>query len=63
MSGNIVKILVKPGQQVAANDIVIVLEAMKMETEVRATSAGTVAGIEVKEGDTVELGSTLLTLK
>jgi oxaloacetate decarboxylase alpha subunit len=62
MAGNIVKVLVKPGQQVAANDIVIVLEAMKMETEVRAPAAGTVAGVEVKEGDTVELGSTLLTL-
>jgi oxaloacetate decarboxylase alpha subunit len=62
MSGNIVKVLVKPGQQVAANDILIILEAMKMETEVRAPNAGTVATVEVREGDTVELGATLVTL-
>ncbi|MGD2167847.1 MAG: sodium-extruding oxaloacetate decarboxylase subunit alpha [Gammaproteobacteria bacterium] len=62
LSGNIFKVLAKPGQQVAANDVLIILEAMKMETEVRAPRAGTVASIDVKEGDTVELGATLLTL-
>ncbi|MGD8323874.1 MAG: sodium-extruding oxaloacetate decarboxylase subunit alpha [Gammaproteobacteria bacterium] len=62
LSGNIFKVLAKPGQQVAANDVLIILEAMKMETEVRAPRAGTVAAIDVKEGDTVELGATLLTL-
>jgi len=62
LSGNIFKVLVKPGQQVAENDILIVLEAMKMETEVRAPCSGSVAAVEVKEGDTVELGATLVTL-
>ena len=54
--------LVKPGQQVAARDVLVILEAMKMETEVRAPKAGTIASISVKEGDTVELGQTLLEL-
>jgi oxaloacetate decarboxylase alpha subunit len=49
------------GQQVAAGDVIVVLEAMKMETEVRAPTAGVVRG-RVKEGDAVALGDTLLTL-
>ncbi|RMA81357.1 sodium-extruding oxaloacetate decarboxylase subunit alpha [Umboniibacter marinipuniceus] len=62
LAGNIVKVLVKPGDQVAAGDLVLVLEAMKMETEVRATSAGQVVAIQVKEGDSVAVGDSLLEL-
>ena len=62
LSGNIFKVIAKPGQSVAANDVLIILEAMKMETEVRAPRAGTVASIDVREGDTVDLGATLVTL-
>jgi len=62
LSGTIFKVIAKPGQQVAENDILIILEAMKMETEVRAPHAGKVAGVDVKEGDAVELGATLVTL-
>lgn len=62
LAGNIFKILVAPGQQVAAGEVVIILEAMKMETEVRAVNAGVVGQLSVKEGDSVTVGQTLLTL-
>jgi len=42
--------------------VVVILEAMKMETEVRATHAGTVAAVSVKAGDSVAVGDTLLSL-
>jgi oxaloacetate decarboxylase alpha subunit len=60
LAGNIFKVLVKPGQQVAAREVLVILEAMKMETEVRAPQAGTVTSIAVREGDTVEVGQSLL---
>ncbi|CAM3635363.1 Lipoyl-binding domain-containing protein [Klebsiella quasivariicola] len=46
----------------AAGDVLLILEAMKMETEIRAAQAGTVRGIAVKAGDAVAVGDTLLTL-
>ncbi|MEW8001476.1 MAG: sodium-extruding oxaloacetate decarboxylase subunit alpha [Candidatus Thiodiazotropha sp.] len=62
LSGNIHSIKVAAGDRVGPGDVVMVLEAMKMETEVRATTAGTVARILVKEGDAVQVGSPLLSL-
>ncbi|MCU7931356.1 MAG: sodium-extruding oxaloacetate decarboxylase subunit alpha [Candidatus Thiodiazotropha sp. (ex Codakia rugifera)] len=62
LSGNIHAIKVAVGDQVAAGDVVMVLEAMKMETEVRASSGGTVAQVLVKEGEAVQVGSPLLSL-
>jgi oxaloacetate decarboxylase alpha subunit len=62
LAGNIVKIKVQVGQQLNAGDVVMVMEAMKMETEVRASSAGSVAAINVKEGDAVQVGDALLSL-
>jgi oxaloacetate decarboxylase alpha subunit len=62
LAGNIVRIAVQPGQQVAAGEVLLVLEAMKMETEVRATRSGQVAEIRVKAGDAVGLGAPLLLL-
>lgn len=62
LAGNIFKLLVSPGQQVAENEVIIILEAMKMETEVRAAQAGTVGEISVREGDAVQVGDLLLTL-
>jgi oxaloacetate decarboxylase alpha subunit len=62
LAGNIFKVLVKPGQSVQSGDILIILEAMKMETEVRAPRSGVVAEIAVSEGDTVEVGRKLLEL-
>jgi oxaloacetate decarboxylase alpha subunit len=62
LAGNIFKVLVSPGQSVTEGEVVIVLEAMKMETEIRAPRAGTVGQVSVKEGDAVAVGETLLTL-
>ena len=62
LAGNIFKVNVKPGDAVAAGDVIIILEAMKMETEVRAPNAGTVGSVAVAEGDKVAVGDTLLTL-
>jgi len=62
LAGNIFKVLVNPGQAVQEGDVVIILEAMKMETEVRAPRAGTIGSVDVREGDAVTVGDTLLTL-
>jgi oxaloacetate decarboxylase alpha subunit len=62
LAGNIFKILISPGQHIAQGDVIMVLEAMKMETEVRAPEGGTVAEILVKEGDAVQVGQPLLSL-
>ncbi|STO54797.1 oxaloacetate decarboxylase [Canicola haemoglobinophilus] len=62
MAGNIWKVLVNEGQKVAEGEVLLILEAMKMETEIRAATSGTVQGIKVKAGDTVAVGDTLLTL-
>ena len=60
MPGKVVKLLVEVGQEVQADHGLIVVEAMKMENELRSTSSGTVKEIFVKEGDVVELGAKLL---
>ena len=62
MAGNIWKVVAKEGQTVAAGDVLFILEAMKMETEVKAAQAGTVRGICVKAGDAVAVGDTVMTL-
>lgn len=62
MAGNIWKVVATEGQTVAAGDILFILEAMKMETEVKAAQAGTVRGICVKAGDAVAVGDTVMTL-
>ena len=62
MAGNIWKVVATEGQTVAAGDVLFILEAMKMETEVKAAQAGTVHGICVKAGDAVAVGDTVMTL-
>ena len=62
LAGNIFKVLVSEGSQVQEGDVVIVMEAMKMETEVRAAASGTITSINVSEGDSVSTGDVLLTL-
>jgi oxaloacetate decarboxylase alpha subunit len=62
LAGNIWKVHVSPGQTIQEGDVLLILEAMKMETEVRASKAGTVGSVSVKEGDAVSVGDTLLTL-
>ena len=62
LAGTIFKVKVAEGQLLAAGDVVMILEAMKMETEVRAPVGGVVSAIRVKEGDTVQVGDPLLEL-
>ncbi len=60
MAGNIVRISVAPGDQVNDGDVVVILEAMKMETEIRCNQSGTVAHIFAKEGESVPAAAPLL---
>lgn len=62
LAGTVFAVNVKPGDHVAQGEVVVVLEAMKMETEVRAGRAGNVAGVSVREGDKVAVGDALITL-
>jgi oxaloacetate decarboxylase alpha subunit len=62
LAGNIWKVLVSPNQQVNEGDTLVILEAMKMETEIKAGRSGVVANINVKEGDSVTVGQVLLSL-
>ncbi|MBT2536015.1 biotin carboxylase N-terminal domain-containing protein [Arthrobacter sp. ISL-69] len=59
MAGTVVKWLVEPGAEVSAGDAVVVLEAMKMETQVAAHRDGTVSGIRTKAGGVVAAGAVL----
>ncbi len=60
LSGTVNKVIVQAGQQVKAGDLLIILEAMKMETEVKAPRDAVIASINVKEGQTVEANGLLL---
>lgn len=60
LAGNIYKLQVTNGQAVAKGDVVIILEAMKMETEIRTSEAGVITDILVREGDAVAVGDVLL---
>jgi oxaloacetate decarboxylase alpha subunit len=60
LAGNIFKVNVKPGQKVHQGDVIVILEAMKMETEVRAPCDGTIFKVTVREGDSVALKDPLL---
>ncbi|MCO4744567.1 MAG: biotin/lipoyl-binding protein [Proteobacteria bacterium] len=62
MPGVIVRLLVEEGQTVAEGDAVIVVEAMKMENELRASSAGVVQAIHVAPGQPVEAGELLVSI-
>ena len=62
LAGNIWKVHAVPGQSVQEGDVLFILEAMKMETEIRTSKAGTVTSVTAKEGDSVSVGDTLLTL-
>ncbi len=61
LSGNILKVNVAVGESVKEGDVMIFLEAMKMETEIKATKAGVVQSIDVAVGATVSVGDVLLT--
>jgi glutaconyl-CoA/methylmalonyl-CoA decarboxylase subunit gamma len=63
MSGSIIKVLVKNGDKVSAGQEVILLEAMKMETPISAPTDGTISGLDVTPGTTVEEGQPLFKLE
>ncbi|SEH84101.1 oxaloacetate decarboxylase subunit alpha [Bathymodiolus azoricus thioautotrophic gill symbiont] len=62
LSGNIWKVMVLPHQKINEGDVLVILEAMKMETEIKAARSGIVASVSVKEGDAVTVGQTLLSM-
>ena len=62
MPGNILKVNVTAGQAVKEGDLLVVLEAMKMENEIFAPKAGTVAQVLVQKGSTVDTGATMVVL-
>lgn len=62
MPGNILDVKVSNGTAVKAGQVLVILEAMKMENEIVAPQDGTVASINVNKGDTVEAGQTIITL-
>jgi biotin carboxyl carrier protein len=63
MPGKVVRVLVQPGDRVTARQPLVVVEAMKMENELRAGREGTVAEIHVHEGMSVEAGALLLVIQ
>ena len=60
--GLVIRIMVNAGDEVAANQPLVILEAMKMENELRAPRAGTIADVRIKTGQSVEQGAALMTL-
>lgn len=62
MPGSVIEVMVKEEDAVSEGDVLLVLEAMKMENELTAQQAGTVAEILVKKGDTVNSGDPLIVL-
>jgi methylmalonyl-CoA carboxyltransferase small subunit len=60
LAGSVVRVLVREGQEIAAGDVLVLLEAMKMETEITAPSAGTVQAVLVSVGDAVTGGQVLV---
>jgi len=62
MPGNILKVAVTQGQAVKEGDLLVVLEAMKMENEIFAPKSGTVAQVLVQKGSTVDTGATMVVL-
>jgi biotin carboxyl carrier protein len=63
MPGKVVKIPVKPGQKVKAGETLIIISAMKMESEYKAPKDATIKKINVKEGDNIEGNEVLITLE
>ena len=62
MPGTIISVNVSVGQQVKLGDVVVVLEAMKMENEIKAPKDGTITSVNVNKGDAVESGTLLVTI-
>ncbi|QIK69593.1 acetyl-CoA carboxylase biotin carboxyl carrier protein subunit [Erysipelothrix sp. HDW6C] len=63
MPGNILDVLVNVGDVVAENQVLLVLEAMKMENNIVATQAGTVVAISAQKGSTIDVGQVMVVIK
>ena len=63
MPGKVIKLAVAEGAEVETGDVIVVLEAMKMEHELTAPAAGTIAELRVAEGDQVDAGSALAVIE
>ena len=62
LAGNVFKVLVAPGDAVSEGDALVVIEAMKMETQISAPQSGTIGDVLVAVGDSVAVGDTLVTI-
>ena len=62
LAGNVIKLLVNVGDTVAAGDVILILEAMKMETKIRSQTSGQVVAVNVGVGDAVKVGDSLMAL-
>jgi methylmalonyl-CoA carboxyltransferase small subunit len=62
LAGSVAKVLVEEGEEIASGQVLLILEAMKMETEITAPKAGTVARILVEKGTAVQAGEGLIEL-
>jgi biotin carboxyl carrier protein len=63
MPGKVVRVLVKPGDEVQVRQVLVVIEAMKMENELRAARLGKVSGVFVAEGQSVDAGTALVAVE
>lgn len=63
LSGRVIEIMVKTGDRVRKDQVVAVLEAMKMDNELIAEADGVVSSVNVNEGDIIPFGTTLITLE
>lgn len=63
LAGSVFKVLVEEGQEIEAGEVVLILEAMKMETEITAPAAGKVTRLHVAPGDPVQGGQALLEIE
>jgi acetyl-CoA/propionyl-CoA carboxylase biotin carboxyl carrier protein len=62
MQGTILRVLVEPGQEIQAGDVVCILEAMKMENAIPAPREGVVSDVRIVEGQVVQAGDTLVVI-
>ena len=63
MPGNVLNVMVKAGDKVAKGDVLLVLEAMKMENEIMAPHDGTILGVHVTKGESVDSGKLLVSMQ
>lgn len=62
LPGNVLKVLVSEGDSVAEGDVIAVIEAMKMETEIKSPKSGTIQSVDISVGDKVQTGQVLVTI-